>query len=301
MRASRVRFRGTRTVHCLIKLAAALSAAAAASSAHAQIASSPPPPPGSMPGWSFTLTPYVWLPTISTTLQANTPRGATVSTTISASVGDYISHINFGALVGGVARYDRFSVMTDLLYLNASLTTSASHLSTVNLGPGPINIPRSLQLDTGTRLGTTIWSLAGGYTLLQGRWGNLDAVAGLRMLAVNSTTNHTLSADILAPNRTIALTRGGSLDVAKSYFNGVGGVTGRINIPNSKFYLPFYLDAGGGDVPFTWEAYGAVAYSVARWADLSVGYRYLSFESDASNGVRKLSLGGVALAGNFRF
>jgi len=41
-----------------------------------------------------------------------------------------------------------------------------------------------------------VWSLASGYTLLQGDWGNLDAVAGLRMLVIDSTTNYQLSADI---------------------------------------------------------------------------------------------------------
>jgi hypothetical protein len=181
------------------------------------------------------------------------------------------------------------------------LTTSQSHLSSVNLGPGPIDIPRSLQLSTGTRMATTIWLLAGGYTLLQGDWGNVDAVAGLRMLAIGATTNYALTDDIRAPDGTIALSRGGSLDIGKSYFNAIGGVTGRINIPNSKFYLPFYLDAGGGALPFTWQAYGGIAYSVASWADLSVGYRYVDFQNGRSTGVRNLSLGGVILVANFRF
>jgi len=289
-------------MRCRFKVAViTLSALTAAAPVRAQIASSPPPPPGAMTGWQFAITPYVWLPTISANLQANGPRGGSVSTTISASIGDYISDINFGVLVGGVARYDRFSVMTDLVYLNASLTSSVSHLSTVNLGPGPIDIPRSLQLSTGTRLATTVWSLAGGYTLLQGDWGNVDAIAGLRMLAIGSTTNHTLSSDILAPDGTIALSRGGSLDIGKSYFNAIGGVTGRINIPDSKFYLPFYVDAGGGALPFTWQIYGGIAYSAATWADLSVGYRYLTFQNGGSTGVRNLSLGGIILAANFRF
>jgi hypothetical protein len=176
----------------------------------------------------------------SANLQANTPRRGTASTTIDAGIGDYISDLNFGLMLGGAARYDRFSIMTDLVYANASLTSSRSHFSSINLGAGPIDIPRSQQLDTGTRLDTTIWSLAGGYTLLQGDWGNLDAVAGFRMLALGATTNFQLSADILRPDRTIALSRDGSLNVSKSYFNAIGGVTGRIKIPNNKFDLPFF-------------------------------------------------------------
>jgi G3E family GTPase len=88
------------------------------------------------------------------------------------------------------------------------MTTSNSHLSRINLGPGPIDIPRSQQLSTGTRLATTIWSLAGGYTVLQGDWGNLDAVVGLRMLFLGSTTNYQLVNEITLPNRTVPAKNG---------------------------------------------------------------------------------------------
>jgi opacity protein-like surface antigen len=288
-------------MHTPMKLAvAALCALAATTPARAQVASSPPPPE-STPGWSFAVTPYLWMPTISAKLQYNTPRGGTVGTTVSAGIGDYLTDINAGVMLGGVARYDRFSVLTDLIYLNLSLTSSTTHIGTVNLGPGPIDVPRTLQLHTGTRFSATIWSLAGAYTLLAGDWGNLDAVAGLRMMGMSSTTNYLLSADVLAPDGTVALSRNGGLNVAKTYVEGIGGVTGRINIPNSKFYLPFYLDAGGGTLPFTWQAYAGIAYRAASWADVSLGYRYLAFQTGNSTGVRNLAMGGVIIAGNFRF
>jgi hypothetical protein len=284
-----------------LKLAAValFAASAAAFPARAQIASIPPQ--GSMPGWSFAVTPYVWIPTISADLTANGPRGATVSTSVNAGIGDYISDINAGLMFGAAARHDRFTVLTDFIYVNTSLTSSVSHLSSVNLGPGPIYIPRSQQLSTGTRAAMTIWSLAGGYTLLEGDWGNLDGIVGFRMLSISATTNYLLSADIFGPNRTIALARTGSLDIGKTYFNAIGGVTGRINIPNSRFYLPYYFDVGGGGLPLTWEVYGGVAYSLASWADLSLGYRDLTFQNGGNSGVRNLSLRGVLFAGNFRF
>lgn len=285
-----------------LKLAAlAFSAAAvAAFPAHAQIASAPPPQ-GSMPGWSFAVTPYVWLPTLSADLRANGPRGGTASTSISAGIGDYISEINAGLMLGAEARHDRFSVLTDLIYVNTSLTSSVSHLSSVNLGPGPIHILHSQQLSTGTRVAMTIWSLAGGYTLLEGEWGNLDGIVGFRTLSISSTTHYLLNADIFGPNRTIALARTGSLNIGKTYFNVIGGVTGGINIPNGKLYLPFYSDVGGGGRPLPWKANGGIAYSVASWADLSLGYRDLTFQNHRSAGVRHLSLHGVIVAAKFRF
>lgn len=283
------------------RVAAAMTAfcvLGSATVAQAQVANVPP----TQTGWTIAITPYAWLPRISTTYSATGPQGNTVTNTISAGITDYISELNFGLMLGGEARYDRFTVMTDLVYANASITTSKSHFSRINLGLGSIDISRSPQLDTGTRLATTIWSLAGGYTLLQGDWGNLDAVVGLRILFLGATTNYQLADDIHAPDGTIALSKTGTLNLGVSKPEGIGGVAGRINIPNSKFYLPFYLDAGGGSVPFTWQVYAGVAWQPTDWVDVSVGYRYLSFQHGSkTRGVEDLSLGGALLAGNFHF
>ena len=84
---------------------------------------------------------------------------------------------------------------------------------------------------------------------------------------MGATTNYTLSNDILLPNQTIALSRSGSLNLGVTKPEGVGGVAGRINIPNSAFYLPFYFDAGGGSVPFTWQVYAEIAWQAASYVD----------------------------------
>ena len=286
------------------RVAAAMAAfcvLGSATVAQAQVANLPPSQQ-SATGLTIAITPYAWLPRVSTTYSATGPQGNTVTNTISAGIFDYISELNFGLMLGGEARYDRFTVMTDLVYANASITTSHSDFSRINLASGSIEIPRSLQLDTGTRLAATIWSLAGGYTLLQGDWGNLDAVAGLRMLFVGATTSYQLADDIHSPDGTTALSKSGTLNLGVTKPEGIGGITGRINIPNSKFYLPFYLDAGGGSVPFTWQVYAGVAWQPTDWVDVSVGYRYLSFEHGSKTfGVEHLSLGGALLAGNFHF
>jgi opacity protein-like surface antigen len=290
-----------RSRHVVAAAAAAFCILAAAAPVRAQVTNLPPTQQSST-GWTFAVTPYAWLPTISTTYSATGSQGRTVTETTSAGIADYISKLNFGLFIGGEARHDRFTVMTDLIYSNFSLTTSNTHLSTVNLGTDRIDIPRERQLGTGTRLATTIWSLAGGYTLLQGDWGNLDAVAGLRMLFLNSTTNYQLTSDITLPNRTIALSKSGTLNIGRTEPEGIGGITGRINIPNSRFYLPFYFDAGGGSVPFTWQVYAGVAWQPKDWVDVSVGYRHLSFQNGSkTTGIKDLNLGGALLAANFHF
>ena len=270
--------------------------------ARAQVASTPAIP-GSAAGWSFSITPYAWLPTVSTTYSYTGPRDVlSVTNTTSAGIGDYISALNFALFLGGEARYDRFTIMTDLVYANASVTTNNSHFSSVNLGLAPIEVPRQLQVNTGARLATTVLSVAGGYTVLQGDWGNLDAVVGIRTLFMGATSNYTLAGAVFAPDQTVALARNGSLNLGVTKVEGIGGVTGRINIPNSRFYLPFYLDAGGGAVPFTWQVYAGVAYRALSWLDVSAGYRYLAFSGgNKTKGVEKINLGGALLAGNIRF
>jgi len=288
----------------IIKLAAAVMCVLIAAPlwARAQVVSLAPPDQGAAQGWTYAATPYLWMPSINASLGAKGPRGTVVNASTSAGFGAILSHLNFALMGGAAARYDRFSVMTDLVYVNVSLTTSNSHLSTFNPGPGPIYIPRSQQLDTGTRLTNTIWSLAGGYTLLQGDWGNLDGIAGMRLLSMNSTTNLGLRADIYLPNRTIGLSRNGSAKVNEVYVEGVGGITGRINFPNSKFYVPYYFDAGGGALPFTWQTYVALAYKMSSWSDVSAGYRYLRFENgNASTGLRDIAISGALIALNCHF
>ncbi len=282
-----------------LKLATTLLVLAAATPAGAQIATTEVVPQ-TTPQWTFAVTPYAWLPTLSANMSATTPRGDTATINVSANIGQYLTDVNFAAMAGGEARMDRFTVMTDIVYMNASLTTNDVRIDRLNLGSGPINLPKSTQLGTGTRMNSTVWSAAAGYTLGAGAWGNLDMLVGMRMLSMNSRTNYLLTSDISAPDRTVALSRNGSLTVGNTYFNVIGGAKGRINIPDSKFYLPYYIDIGTGALPFTWQIYGGVAYKAADWVDVSLGYRYMTFQNN-SGAVHDLSMNGIILAGNFRF
>ena len=60
-------------------------------------------------------------------------------------------------------------------------------------------IPSGSVIDASSVAKTTIWTLAGGYTVLQGDWGNLDVIAGLRYLGVDSTTGFSLATTFTGP------------------------------------------------------------------------------------------------------
>jgi len=257
--------------------------------------------PASNPqSWTFALTPYFWLATVRADLNFSTRRGGTVTDNIEAGVNDYISHLNFAGMAGAEARYDRFSVMTDVVFTSLSFTTENSHFSRLNLPTGPLDIPRQTQLGTGTRMNAGIWGLAGAYTVFHQDSVNVDVLGGFRFLGIGSQLNYGLTSDITLPDRSVALARTGSLSLGADYVDVIFGVRGRFNIPDSRWFVPFYLDIGTAGIPLTWQAYTGIGYHTSV-ADLSLGYRYLDFQQHGNKTIHNLSLGGAILAASFHF
>ncbi|MBK8890532.1 MAG: hypothetical protein IPN75_09080 [Dechloromonas sp.] len=80
-------------------------------------------------------------------------------------------------LLAGEARYGKWLIAGDYVYLN--LGNVSSHTNTHNFGPGPVQI-----VDTGsdTSLKTTIWSIVGGYAVVSTPAATVDLIAGVRYL-----------------------------------------------------------------------------------------------------------------------
>src|SRR5271170_52706 len=254
-----------------------------------------------VPGWSFTMTPYGWLASINSKISLTTPGGGTATTDVFVPFGELLTYLRFGVMLAAEARYDRFSLLTDIMYVNVGMSAGAARLTSVTPGPGGrISIPVGLEANAGTGMGTTIWTLAGGYTLAEGPWGHLDVIAGTRFLGIDVITNYNLNAAVLLPNHTIALARSGTLTTNVGNWDAIAGVTGRFEIPNSSFFVPYYFDVGTGDLPFTWEAFTGLGYH-ASWADLSLGYRYLDFQNHESAHIQNLAMGGLIFGASFRF
>src|SRR3954452_3762789 len=164
-------------------VAATLIVAAGARHANAQLAGDPPPEQAGPPAWSFNVTPYLWMAWLKVDLGYNLPRGlgGKLPTTLDVGPGEIYNNLRFGGTFAADARYGRFSVLTDFIYLNEGFDFNHSRLRSVDFtGSAPQPIPRGSVIDTSSVSKTTIWTLAGGYTLLQGDWGYLDAIAGFR-------------------------------------------------------------------------------------------------------------------------
>jgi hypothetical protein len=281
---------------------AGLLASGAASGAQAQQPTSAGQPASSAPGWTFDLTPYVWFATINSGMNLNLPPalGGTVTTDTSVGFGEILTHLNFAAMVAADARYDRFSILTDFVYMN--LGGVGSQFRSVNFPNHPsIPISGTVQNSVSLRLSAPIWTLAGGYTVARGDWGNFDAIAGFRFLGLNARINYNLAVTITGPRGNGATFGGtGSVFGSTDIWNGIAGFRGRILISNTGFFIPYYFDIGAGGSNLTWQIASGVGYQT-RYADLSLTYRYLTFQQGNSSVLEHLSVRGPMIAATFRF
>lgn len=252
-------------------------------------------------GWTVNVAPYLWLPTINTSANYNLPAlDARLSTDVSVGPGQYLTHLNFAAAAAADARYGRFSVLTDFMYSNFSYTSSQFH-SIDFAGHPSIPISESVQTSTGSRAGSTLWTLAAGYTVLEGNWGNLDLFAGFRLIASDSRTNFSLAATFADPRGTGRTFGGiGSVSANENVWNGIGGFRGRIRLGNPRFFIPYYFDIGAGGSELTWQIASGLGYQF-NWGAVSATYRYLSFEQGGNGFIRHVGYHGPMLMATFSF
>ncbi len=253
-------------------------------------------------GWTVNIAPYLWLPEFHATLNYRLPPalGGRLPTDVSSGPGDYLTHLDIAAAFAADARNGPFSLLTDFMYTRFSTTNS--HIKSLDFfGLPSMPISRSLETSTGTTSKTVIWTLAGGYTLLQRDWGNLDVIAGFRLLRVNATTDYSLAFAVTGPRGNGATFGGlGGISGAQNIWNGIGGVRGRIRLGDTRLFIPYYFDIGTGGSQLTWQISSGLGYQ-ANWGAVSATYRYLSFEQAGDAVVKHLSLGGPMLMVNFTF
>jgi hypothetical protein len=245
--------------------------------------------------------PYVWLPTVSAGLNYSLPSSFGGSANVKADPGDYTGELNFAAAFAATARYDRFSLLTDFMYVSA--TAGSSRVESANLiGVGGNPISSSVNIGGSSTLETTLWTLAGGYTVASGSWGILDVLAGFRYLGVDTKTDYNLAITLTGPRGNAGPSFGGAgrLSGRSDIWNGIIGVRGRLNIADSGFFVPYYLDLGVGDSNFTWQGFTGIGYQ-RGWAGVQLGWRYMSYDQGGGALLRDMTMSGAYLAVNFSF
>ena len=253
--------------------------------------------------WTFSLQPYLWLPSVEGDLRYGPPPPGGSSATVKLSEKDFLDSLNFALLLQGEARKGRWLIASDFIYLD--MGSENSEVRSVDFNPGsgsaPINITTAqLNAGTETAIDAVAWTLVGGYNAVQNPAVTLDLIAGFRYLNVEAKTNVRLTATVTGPTGSQAFAREGSVERSEDIWDAIIGARGRVKLGDGNWFMPYYIDVGAGDSELTWQGALGVGYAFT-WGELALTYRYLSYEQDDDKFIQKLTFSGFALGANFRF
>ncbi|MGO4814205.1 hypothetical protein AB4156_32295 [Cupriavidus sp. 2MCAB6] len=249
--------------------------------------------------WQFAIAPYLWFPNVSGALRfsgSSSTGGGILD--VGTGPDSYLQNLQFLFMLQAEASKGSWTVFADAIYLDFS--QQQTNLKSVSGGNGvSVFVPRDLATDASSGMSGALFQLAAGYKAVRAPGGTVEPFGGLRYLNLSAHANWTLSATFTDQGAT--LVRQGSVSQTANIVDGIIGVRGRINLgSNGRWYVPYYADVGTGTSEYTMQASAGVAYT-ARWGDIQLSYRYLTYELGGSDLVQRLTLKGPVLSAVFRF
>lgn len=231
-------------------LAAALSTVSVQAADVAPSMALTPEPSPTVKEWQFSFAPYLW----AAGLSGETANFGLPTVEIDQSFGDILSDIDFGFMAAGDARYDRYSIMTDIIY--ARVTTDAA-------------TPRGV-VASQVRLKTESFAafVGGGYSVIENANGRLDIVGGARIWSVSTRVSF----------------EGGLLDDVSrtdsaTWVDGLVGVRAMYSI-TPEVYLTGWGLIGAGGADLDWDAMAGIGYKFSDRISAIAGYRALGVDYD---------------------
>jgi hypothetical protein len=246
--------------------------------------------------WTFSITPYLWLPNINGTLKYSAPPGAAGNPEIQVGPNDYLDALKFAMMIAGEVRKDRWSVFTDLIYLD--FAGGKSSVKAVDFGGSLVS--SSANVSTSSSLRGEVWTLGAGYAVLPGRSVDLDVFGGLRYFGLHASTDWQLTVGVTGPGGGQTFPRAGSISETVDLWDGIVGVKGRVWLGSSNWSIPYYLDVGTGSSSLTSQAMLGVAYSF-KWGGVTLAYRNLYYDQKDDKLIQDMRFSGPALGVTFRF
>ncbi|SPS00132.1 hypothetical protein [Cupriavidus taiwanensis] len=269
---------------------------AAGGLAQAALPDSPGPPDSD--DWQFAIAPYLWLPNVSGDYRfsgSSSTGGGNLD--IGTGPDSYLQNLQFLLMLQGEARKGNWSIFGDAIYLDFSRQDTT--LKSVTAGNGTrVVVPRDIATDVGSSMTGGMLQLAAGYTALRAPWGHIEPFGGLRYLNLSASAHWTLSATFTQQGATLA--QQGSVSQTENLVDAIIGVRGRFNLSrNGRWYVPYYVDVGSGSSSYTLQVSAGAAYA-AKWGDIQLTYRYVSYESGGEL-IQRLTFKGPMLGMVFRF
>ncbi|MGM4911631.1 DUF481 domain-containing protein [Rhizobium sp. 768_B6_N1_8] len=205
----------------------------------------PQPRPDDPDKWTFSISPYFWAAGIT----GDTGVFGLPEVHVDESFGDILSDIDFGFMAAGDARYDRFSIVTDIIY--ARITTDSA-------------TPRGIFADKVDLKTETFTAMIGaGYSVIDEPQGRLDVIGGVKIWYTETTISFS----------------GGPLGGVSgtddaTWVDAMAGVRGMYSITPSVYFTGWGLiGAGGADLD--WDVMAAIGYKWNDTISAVAGYRAL--------------------------
>jgi hypothetical protein len=225
---------------------------------------------GSDSDWQFAAELYLWYASIG---------GSTAEDgDLAIDANDLIDDLNMAFMGNIAARNNRWGLMVDALYLNAS--------DNQNTMVGPVGVNVGVELD-----GWVVTPMVG-YEVFSSDSLLLNAVAGARYL------NLATEVDLRNADPT-GSPFSGSLSESGNNWDGIIGVKGEASL-SSTWFIPFHLDIGTGESALTWQGFAGLGYRFKR-VDVLAGYRYLYWDFEDNAALDDLELSGIGAGIRFYF
>lgn len=231
-------------------------------------------------GFRFVVTPYLWTPSVSGTVDYQNTKIAEIT----MSSNQILKDLNMGGMLDAEVHYGRWGLIGNATFAKLKATSTKSNL-----------VEQGTTVNSKADAWLGIYTVAGTYTAYAGESLFVDVLAGARFLNLNTKTTLDVSG-VPSYNKDTTLYSGISAT------NAVGGVQGRVRIGESKFFVPFYLDAGGGSAlaKFTSQQILGVGYTFDA-ADVLLVYNNLYYNLHKDSVSAYINMGGPAVAATFRF
>jgi hypothetical protein len=246
--------------------------------------------------WTFSITPYLWLPNVDGTLKYSIPPGSGGSPEVQVGPNNYLESLSMALMISGEARKDRWSMFTDFIYLDFS--SEESTVKSIDFGGNLVN--SSTNVSTQSSLRGALWTLGAGYAVLPGRPVDLDVFGGLRYFGLEASTDWQLALTVTGPGGGQTFARTGGISDRADLWDGIVGVKGRFWLGQSNWSIPYYLDIGMGSSSLTWQGLLGIAYTY-KWIGATLAYRHLYYDMKTDKLIQDVRFSGPAIGVNFRF
>jgi hypothetical protein len=246
--------------------------------------------------WSYSLTPYVWLPSINGKLKYEIPPGAGGAPEVDTGPNNYLENLSMVLMLAGEARKGDWAIISDFIYLK--FDKQKSNVNSIDFGGSRVST--SADVSTRSALKGYEWTIAGSRTVMKSPRATLDLVGGLRYFHIEASSDWQLSATVNGPGGGQTFPAAGSVSRKSDLYDGIVGVRGRIRWGGTPWYTPYYLDVGGGSSNLTWQGVLGVGYGF-KWGELLLAYRTLYYDQGDDKLLQDFRFSGPTLGATFRF